>query len=332
MGSKVADAIIAERDRGGTYKSIFEVCERVDGQAVNKAVLETLIACGAFDQLGRRRAQLAEVVESALQRGSEARKDRRLGQGTLFDLFGESGGGNGSARAGILEETYPDVPEWTESERLSREKKSLGFYLTGHPLLRWQGLVRKYATHALSDIGKLEDGTQVVIGAQIAKLTKKVSKRTGDPFWIALVEDLKGSLEVFVTQEQHEAARGCLQEESLVFLKGAVRYRDTTASLRLDAILPLAEGPQRLTEDLSFVVAADEGPAAEDLVVRLTDLFQRHRGECPVYLVFRNAAGERAILLVGADSFVAPDLDFFESADRICGLERVLVNRMGRRS
>jgi DNA polymerase-3 subunit alpha len=330
MGSKVADAIIAEREAHGPFRSIFELAERVDGQAVNKTALETLIACGAFDPFGVRRSQLAEAVEGAIQRGSEARKDRRLGQATLFSLFGENGGGNGGG-PGPFEERYPDIPEWSESERLSREKKSLGFYLTGHPLLRWQGLVRKYATHSLADLSKLSDGTSVVIGAQIAKLTKKVSKRTGDPFWIALVEDLKSSLEVFVTQEQNEAAKDFLKEESLVFLKGTVRYRDTTASLRLDAILPLAEGPRQLTEDLSFVVPVDEGPAAEDLVFRLKDLFQRHRGATPVYLVFKNGAGERAVLQVGNDSFVAPDLDFLESADRICGLERVLVNRMGRR-
>jgi DNA polymerase III subunit alpha len=298
---------------------------------VNKAVLESLVCSGAFDTFGRARAQLAQVLENAIERGTEARKDRRMGQTTLFDLFGsgEPENGNGGAKA-AMEEQYPEMPEWPDAEKLSREKKALGFYLTGHPLIRWEGLVRKYGTHDSSDIATLADGTAVILGAQIAKLTKKVSKRTGGPFWIAVAEDLKGSIEIFITQEQHEAAKDFLKEESLVFLKGSIRYRDTTPSLRVDAIIPFADAPAKLTEDLSLVVPAEEEKTAEDLLFRLKDLFRRNRGRCPVYIVFR-AGGEKAILLVGSEHYVAPNPDFLDAAEGLCGRERVLVNRMGRR-
>jgi len=332
LGGKVVDAMIEERQKNGEFRNIYELCERVDGQAVNKAVLESLVCSGAFDTFGRARAQLAQVLENAIERGAETRKDRRMGQTTLFDLFGsgEPENGNGGAKP-TLEEVYPDVQEWPDSEKLSREKKALGFYLTGHPLIRWEGLVRKYGTHDSSDIATLADGTAVVLGAQIAKLTKKVSKRTGGPFWIAVAEDLKGSIEIFITQEQYESAKDSLKEENLVFLKGTIRYRDTTASLRVDAIIPFADAPAKLTEDLSLVVAADEEKAAEDLLFRLKDLFQRNRGRCPVYLVFRAAGGEKAVLQVGSEHYVAPNPDFLDAAEGLCGRERVLVNRMGRR-
>ncbi len=346
LGGKVVDAIIACRQVHGEFRSIFELCERVAEHAVNKSVLEHLISCGALDVFAKRRSQLQAVIESALQRGTEARKDRRSGQTTLFDLFGDPGAaaGNGSgapaevngpARNGKKagdEALYPTIDEWTDSERLSREKKSLGFYLTGHPLLRWAGIVRKFATHTLSDVSALPDGTSVLAGVQVSKLTKKVSKKTGDPFWIAAVEDLKGSLEFFVTRELYESSKDALQEESLVFLKGSVRYRDTTASLRVDSVIPFAEAPAKLTEDLSVVVPADNGPAAEDLLFRLKSLLQNHHGKCPVYLVFKNSAGERAVLLVGDENYVTPDTDFLDAADSLCGRERVFVNKMGRRS
>lgn len=340
IGGKVVDAIIEGRECGGEFRSIFDLCERVDSQAINKSGLESLICSGALDVLGRRRSQLMAVLENAIQRGNEARKDRRTGQTTLFDLFGQGEGGHGdrsqnpqdgNGKNGALQETYPDLPEWSEADRLSREKASLGFYLTGHPLLRWDNLVSKFATHNLSDLPKLADGTSVLVGAQISKITKKVSKRNGEPFWIALVEDLAGSLEVFVTQEQHEAARDVMKEESLVFLKGTVRYRDTTPSLRLEKVIPLQEGPKQLTEDLSVVIPVGDGPLAEDMIFRLKSLLQSHRGQCPVYLVFKSASGDRVLLLVGSENFVAPDTEFFEAADRLCGREMVLVNRMGRR-
>ncbi|HZN60285.1 MAG TPA: OB-fold nucleic acid binding domain-containing protein, partial [Planctomycetota bacterium] len=229
------------------------------------------------------------------------------------------------------ESLYPRLDEWPESERLSREKKSLGFYLTGHPLLRWESLVKKYATHDLSDVAQLADGTAVLVGVQVTKLTKKVSKRTGEPFWIATVEDLKGSLEIFVTKELHEASKDSLQEESLLFLKGNVRWRDTTASLRLESIIPFDVAPAKLTEDLSLVIPVENSAEAEDLIFRLKAILQGHRGQCPVYLVFRNSAGERAVLLVGSENYVSADAQLLATMDDLCGSDRVLVNRMGKR-
>jgi DNA polymerase-3 subunit alpha len=336
IGGRVADALVESRQGASGFKSIFDLCERVDGVAINKAVLERLISSGALDCFGQRRSQLFQVTEMALQRGNEARKDRKVGQTTLFDLFGSFGGADPAPAAGAgaaaarraPDSEYPQIEEWSDAERLSREKESLGFYLTGHPLLKWDSLVRKYATHTLADVSKLSDGTAVLIGAQVAKLTKKISKKSGEPFWIAVVEDLNGSLEIFVNKDLYEASGAGLEVESLIFLKGSVRYRDTTPGLRVEQVIPFQDAPAKLTEDLSVVIPIDSGPEAEDLIFRLKSLLREHQGRCPVYLVFRNAAGERCTLLVGQESYIAPNTGFLEAADALCGRDRVLVNRM----
>ena len=342
IGGKVVDAIIDSRERDGEFCSLFDLCERVDGKAINKSVLESLISCGALDSLGQRRSQLFSVIELAIQRGNERRKDRERGQTTLFDIFGDPAEGGADASGsngnnGTAHGVYPEIAEWSDDERLSREKKSLGFYLTGHPLLRWKDMVSKYASLQISDVAHQPNGAAVVLGVQISKLTKKVSKKTGDPFWIALIEDLNGSLEVFINKEIYENAKDSLQEESLVFLKGSIRFRDTTPSLRIDTVIPFRDAPARLTEDLSVVIPLDipldtahGGGTVEDLIFRFKDLCQSHRGKCPVYLIFKNSLGERAILLVGPKSFVAPDTEFLEAADSLCGANRVFVNRMGK--
>jgi len=85
--------------------------------------------------------------------------------------------------------------------------------------------VKKYGTHTLGQVPSLPNGAEVLIGALVAKVTKKVSKKSGEPFWIALVEDLEGSLEIYVNPELHEAAKDSLAEEKMVFLKGFVRFR-----------------------------------------------------------------------------------------------------------
>lgn len=321
MGEKVVESIIAARADGEEYASIFDLCERVDG--LNKSTLEILASCGASDCFRKRRAQLVAVSESALALGNQTRKDRNMGQLDIFLNSEMDGNGNGK-----LEHAYPDLPEWSAVERLSRERQTLGFYLSGHPLASRKGLLDKYATHSLSDIPDLKESTPVVIAVLVSKLTKKVSKRTGDPFWIALVEDERTAIELFITREKYEEALDFLKEESLVFLRGKVRYRDTTPGVRLDSLLPLEEAPTQLTQDVSFLVPTEGENNAEDLIFRLKSLLQDHHGQCPVYLVFRNAARERVILRVGNENFVRPDARFLQEADELCGSDNVFVNRM----
>ena len=344
VGGKVVEAIIACREKDGEFKSVFDICERVTEQALSKSVLELLVSCGALDCFGRKRSQLFAVIETALQRGNEARKDKRTGQATFFDLFGDSlkpgSTANGTAVGKSSPEQaspgddneYPKIDEWSDADRLIREKKSLGFYLTGHPLLNWDGIVKKYGTCTLAEIPRLSDGSPVLVGVQISKITKKVSKKTGEPFWIATVEDLKSSLEIFVTKDLFESSRDSLLEDSLVFLKGSVKWRDTTPSLRVDSVIAFADAPRKLTEDLSIVVATDNGTEAEDLVFRLKGILSSHRGRCPVYIVFTNSAGERAVLLVGSENYVTPNTALLEAADTLVGKDRVFVNRMARHS
>ena len=335
IGTKAVEAIVAERSgvdgETSEFRSIYDLCEQVDSQLLNKTVLESLISCGALDSFGQPRSRLHAVIESAISRGNEARKDRRAGQTSFFDLFEADTAANtdieenGETKAS---DTYPDLPEWSESERLSREKKTLGFYLSGHPLLNWKMILEQYATHTLSDIDELPDGSEVIVGTQIVKLTKKVSKRTNAPFWIALVEDLKGTLEIFINQEKYEAAKDAFQVENLVLLTGKVRYRDTTPSLRLERAIPFVDAPARFTRDLSLLIPLSDASRAEDEVFRVKDLLGQHRGSCPVYLVFKDPDGGRAILQVGEEHSVAPDPDLFAGIETICGKNRLFVNRM----
>jgi DNA polymerase-3 subunit alpha len=337
IGGKVVDLILEARSRAPeAFRSIFEFCERVDGQAVHKTVLEGLVACGAFDCFGQRRSQLMASVDAAMTRGTESRKDRKSGQMTFFSLFGDAGAGGGSAagsRAGggfAVQETYPEIPEWSEEERLGREKQSLGFYLSGHPLFAWRRLIQKYANNTIPGLHSAADGDEVVVGVQVAKLTKKVSKKSGEPFWIATVEDLQGSVELFVNREQFEAAQGALQEDALVLLKGTARHRDGAASLRLDAVLPLKDAPAKLTRDLCLVFPLGRLEGRDDLLFKLKQVLASYRGGCPVFLVFRREGSERAIVEVGRDSFCAPGIELLQEVDALCGEENVLVNRMAR--
>ncbi len=126
-GGSTAISIEEERKKQGPFKDIFDFCERVDPSACNKSAIETLIKAGAMDSFGAKRSQLTAVIERALQAGASVQADKKSGQGSLFDAFGDSrGNDNGSQGSAAL----PDMDEWPEREKLIAEKEVLG-YLPG---------------------------------------------------------------------------------------------------------------------------------------------------------------------------------------------------------
>ncbi len=325
LGGKAAQAIMDARQKGGAFRSIFDLCERVESGALNKTVLEALIACGAGDSLKKRRSQLWAVLEAALHRGAKYQEEQRAGQRTLFELF-DPPPEEGSGSSDDSGDTYPDLPEWPPDQRLSKEKQTLGFYLSGHPLRARLNLIQKYGTHSIAQIGGLQNSTEVLIGVLIAKFTKKVSKKSGEPFWIALVEDLEGMMEIYINPDLYEASKECLREESMVFLRGFVRFRDTTPSISVQEILPLENVSTRFTTDLSVVIHVDNDTQAEEKIFRLKGILQRHRGECPVYLVFKSSSGAQTVIQVDRENSITPDRSTLEEVEALFGPEGYWVN------
>ncbi|MCH7808520.1 MAG: DNA polymerase III subunit alpha, partial [Planctomycetes bacterium] len=163
VGSKAVTAIVNEREAEGSYKDLFDFCERVDLSAVNRGTIEGLIDAGAFDSTGGMRKALVDVLDGAIAAGQTAQSDRRMGQMSLF------GGGSDP------DETPPpqavlSTAEWSEADMLAREKAVLGFYITRHPLAKHEPLLRACATATTADLARFEDGREVVLGGMVANL------------------------------------------------------------------------------------------------------------------------------------------------------------------
>src|SRR5262245_31798683 len=125
VGEGAVEAMLEARRSGGPFTTLFDFCERVDGQRVNRRVIESLIRCAAFDYLKATRASLTKAVPVAMERAQRTQRDRAVGQ---FSLFGAL------APSAATEPTLEDVAEWPRPEVLAGEKELLGFYVTGHPL------------------------------------------------------------------------------------------------------------------------------------------------------------------------------------------------------
>ena len=197
LGQSAVEAIGRAREEKGGFKSLYEFCERVDMGAVNRRMIESLIKAGAMDGLEGTRSQKFAAVESAMEGGQRAWRDRESGQ---VGLFGE-----------ILEDTphaapLPNVPDWTEKDKLAGEKELLGFWVTGHPLDRYAEKVAELATHDSSSLEGLEKNAEVKLCGVLTGITRKRNK-DGKPWAAMCIEDRTGTLEAMVFTTSYERLR-----------------------------------------------------------------------------------------------------------------------------
>src|SRR5690606_9425366 len=190
VGGTAVEAILAAREQEGHFKSLFELCRRVDLQRVNKRTLEGLIHSGALDSIadGRGRATLVASIDSAVEQGQSSQRDRDSGQFGLFDMF---------ASAQVFTEEYPEVAEWTPKQRLLNERDALGFYLTGHPLDRFQQDVDRHASVRVGELRKELVGGELVLGGVVSEL-REVTTKAGKTMGFFQLEDQFGRVEVVI--------------------------------------------------------------------------------------------------------------------------------------
>src|SRR3989441_9120536 len=155
--------LFRSRDEAGPFKSLQDFCARVDLRLVNRRVLDSLIKAGAFDSLGRPRAHLMASADIALEAGQRQQRERAEGQASFFDLLP-------SAPARPPDEAVGPVPEWDADQRLAFEKEVLGFYVSGHPLARYQPLVESLGITRSGELVAKSPGSRVLLFGQVVAL------------------------------------------------------------------------------------------------------------------------------------------------------------------
>jgi DNA polymerase-3 subunit alpha len=263
VGEKAVEAVVAARKSGGKFRDIYDFCDRVDHRLAPKATVESLVKAGAFDSLGAKRRQLFEVLPTAYQAGVSARIDKEAGQGMLF-------GGKDDADAAPATGPLPDVPEWSDTEKLAFEKSLLGIYLSSHPLLNHESQLRLYRTHALADLAGLPPKKEVVIAGMVSGVRTLVQKRgrnANQRYARFNLEDLGGSVSCVMFADAFALYGGHIVNEAVVFLKAQV-------DASLGAAAPTADG-ENAPESVSVIV---------NEVIRLEDAAQQLSGNMLVRL------------------------------------------------
>src|SRR6476659_4051831 len=295
VGRNAIDSILAAK-REKPFDSFFDFTDRVDLRACNKRVFEALIASGAVDGLGGHRAQFWSVLESAMQESSLKQQEKEMGQVSMFGLASDDGAGTTNAPR-----TLPNVAPMAESERLTREKEILGFYISGHPLEPYRIECELFASHSVSQLGKWTPEV-LTLGLVVTAIKRQISKRSGAEFARLTVEDFSGSSEVLVFPESWGLLADRVRTDVPILMKGGYSKRDQDAdspTFIVESVTPFAELRLNGQVSISIELALGEAlsPEAMSDVRAVVDAHATsHSGAPPLELGWNDGNGTRARL------------------------------------
>lgn len=285
VGVSAVEAIVRARQEYGRFDTIFDFCERVEGKQVNKKTLESLVLAGAMDSLQGNRVQLFATIESALSYGQQLQQHKEAGQASLFDAPFES------KRTTISQPALVHAEDWSNAEKLAREKSVLGFYVSGHPLEEWRLEAEALETIHLGEFDPSIDGKTVRACGIVSTLRTKIDKR-GRTMAFVTIEDFTGKAEGLVFADAYERSNGAIQVDKPVLFIGRVEASGDSYKLIADEVLPIETAVARFASAVVISVSTKTATQLQiqEGITALEDL--RGSGECPCYFRVSDGNGQ----------------------------------------
>jgi DNA polymerase-3 subunit alpha len=310
VGEAAVEAILKARKENGNFKSLSELCGRVDGRSLTRKTIEALVKTGACDTFGQARATLFAQIERTLSRAASILSDKQKGQSSLFGALEE--------KTPPMPEAISNLPEWPQHELLAHEKELLGFYVTGHPLTPLLPLLEKYSITNTAKLAELPNRSLTRIGGMIAAATHGFSKKSGKPYSMVTLEDLEGSVQLLVMNE-HEKFRPLLEANKAILVIGEVSTGEDKPKIFPQEIMPLMDAPKKYTKQVHLRLhTAHLQP--EDLA-KVQELVVAHAGKCPLLMCFMRPGGGTVFVDTNERFSVAPSLELEHAANKIFGEE-----------
>ncbi|MEO5378223.1 MAG: DNA polymerase III subunit alpha [Magnetococcus sp. DMHC-6] len=341
VGEGAVEAIIAARRQGQPFSGLFDLCRRVGPSHYNRRMMEHIIKAGGFDSLTPNRASLLAALPAAMEQGSKRQEEKSLGILNLFDAIDEP------MEGAVSREELPNCPDLNPEEKLTFEKEALGFYITGHPLDRYQeeftryGLenmitlkqrfMRKHPPTPSSEGEKKRYGPRrnehlpVVRVAGLVAASKIHRTKQGEQMAFLTLEDKFGQMEVVIFSDLYKDIRAILEKEAPVIIEGSVESGDE--EVKMTAIKVMDVDILRALFCRSLRIRVSIHLLSKEILQRLETIFSRHSGgNCQAYMeilfpkarcefllgdAFRLHPNER--LLKEIQQLFGPDSIIFES-------------------
>ena len=235
VGEKAVEVILQSREKDGPFQSLFDFCRRVDLTAVNRRVVESLIKCGAFDSTQVSRTRMMGALEEAMRFGQTFQRGQESNQIDIFTMLGSP-----TPAAKKPGDIYPQVTEWSGQESLAFEKEALGFYISGHPLDKYERILKRITSGAISDLKEKASPGDVKIGGVVSALKLRNTKK-GDRYGSFNVEDKSGFIEVIAWPDVYKKCADVLGADDPIFLKGRLEVGEERIQIIANEVTALAE-------------------------------------------------------------------------------------------
>lgn len=263
------------QELGRDFTSIFDLCANIDTRVVNKRALEGLVLAGAFDKFSDSRAQHFSAIESALSFGSKAQSAKNF---HVDSLFGDMEGG-----LDIIEPPLPEVDDWSDTELMAREREVLGFYLSHHPLDKYELEYNSFASVKLGEQETFRFGEKVNAVGVVTHVRTKIDKSNRQMAFFK-IDDFSGSCECLMFSKIYLEYGEYLKEESTVLVTGTLESSGDAIKLHVDEVMPLEDAKYKLTKKL--IIYADPDKHDSESIVKLKKILENFSGQIPVFLCY----------------------------------------------
>jgi DNA polymerase-3 subunit alpha len=325
VGEKAVEVILQSRVQDGPFESLFDFCRRVDMTAVNRRVIESLIKSGAFDSTQVSRARMIAGLDDAMKAGQAHQRDQASQQIDIFAMLG--GPDKGGKKPG---DVYPPASEWSLQESLAYEKEALGFYISGHPLDKYDRVLKRIASGSIAALKEKGIAGDVRIGGVVSALRLRNTKK-GDRYGSFNLEDKTGFIEVIAWPDSYRKCAELLGADDPIYVKGRLEVGEERMQVIANEVTALAdaikshgnassngsEKPNGNSERIHLYLRETEVSTEE--LVRLRDTLLDFPGRATVYLHLMAAPSGETVIELPDQVRIASSPELEDRVERLFG-------------
>jgi len=314
VGKGAIQSIIEARHTLTRFNTIFDFCQDINLRLVNKKVIESLIQVGALDSMEGNRAQKMAVLAKSIDFAQFTQQSRLRGQTSIF--------GEEIPETQLFPE-LPDIEPWSQGEKLRREKELLGFYVSGHPMMKYEDDVNAFSNPMIGNLSDAYTGSSVRLCGIITEIQTRIDRKDNQMAFFTL-EDFSGSVRIIAFSDTYQKYLELIKEDGMVIVTGRVDRRNDNDDVSIIAseIAPLEQARYKLSKGLSLQIDSDKLDDGE--LERIKMLLRQSPGKCALYLNIKDVDGNE-LLLKSKKFKVKPAPSLVSDLRSILGKENVWI-------